>query len=885
MANAQNILPEGFEKEFQVLLKNLGLADKEVEKLIGSINELKGANQGAATSQSGLADKTKKLTSVEKELQKIEKASQKVNVEVAKAQIQLTEKRKAARKEAEKLLRIQKKTSFTEKLGGAFKAAALQVTAIIAALSGVIKAAKAYVKLVSEVNKQNAQVAATFDLSQQGARGLTTEMRKLATAFDKDFNDVLKSANILAKEFGLEGEAALDLIREGLERGADVNGEFLELLKEYPAQLKSVGLNASETIAIITQTERAGVFSDKGIDAIKEAGIRLRELTPATAAALDGIGLSSKEIERSLADGSKSLFQVTQEVSQKLSELPPQSKVVGTAIADIFGGAGEDAGLRFLTSLKDINTELSEVESSLSEDQKATIRLKEAWEDFQTTSVGSGGILTSIKNGLANLIVGLIQFRNNFVESFNDAIRSSSILRAAITTLVEAIKLNFKTIFKTIKLTLIDPFIAAFNLISEVSEKGIRNVDLGKVLKPFKEDTLAIVDNFKQAGITIADAFKGDNIEKYLLMQKDVGEVISYNAKVLSDQVEAQKELNKASEASEGSTPLLSPISPIAPGEVKSSKKPEDIANQQILAQTLFYQQGKQNAQEYAFALLEIERNRLNQELALKIQNKDLTITEEISLRERLAEINDEFNEIELEKEQEKQDQIIEKRRATVDVTQSLANSLFDFGSALGDRELANLEKRRDKGLITEEQFAKKQAEIKRKQAIADKIQALFNIAISGAQWIVQLGAQLGVAAPPFQIAAGIATAAQAGVVLAQPLPPPAFREGGTMPYDGVAKTSEEGSELYMKPSGEIGLTPAFENLQRWPAGTEFLDHETTKSILKDDNSDMILAELKATREAIQNKAEYHSNVTERGMDYFVKRGKNRQNFIDKNFR
>ena len=79
--------------------------------------------------------------------------------------------------------------------------------------------------------------------------------------------------------------------------------------------------------------------------------------------ALEGIGLNSKKIQKELQSGSITTFEVMQLVSDKLNELPESSAAVGTAIADIFGGPGEDAGLKYIRTLKDISTNLDEVKA------------------------------------------------------------------------------------------------------------------------------------------------------------------------------------------------------------------------------------------------------------------------------------------------------------------------------------------------------------------------------------------------------------------------------------------------------------------------------------------------------------------------------------------
>ena len=194
------------------------------------------------------------------------------------------------------------------------------------------------------------------DKSGDDLKAYRSEVQALADYYGKDFKEVLISANTVSKQFGITSEKALQIIKDGFIAGADANGEFLDSLKEYPAYFKEAGISADQFVAIIAETNKQGIFSDKGIDTIKEANIRLREMTDSTAAALEGIGLNSKKIQKELQSGSITTFEVMQLVSDKLNELPESSAAVGTAIADIFGGPGEDAGLKYIRTLKDIST-------------------------------------------------------------------------------------------------------------------------------------------------------------------------------------------------------------------------------------------------------------------------------------------------------------------------------------------------------------------------------------------------------------------------------------------------------------------------------------------------------------------------------------------------
>ena len=285
-------------------------------------------------------------------------------------------------------------------------------------------------------------------------KAFRNQVQAVADTFNADFKETLISANALAKQFGISADEAIQLIQDGFIAGGDANGEFLNTLKEYPAYFKEAGISASQFVAIVAETNKVGIFSDKGVDAIKEGNLRLREMTTATAAALDGIGISSTQVQKDLQTGAKTTFQVMQEVSAKLAELPDSAQSVGVAIADIFGGPGEDAGLQYLRTLKDISTDLDTVKSKagelgrLQEEQlQSEIELQNALAGlFDATGGSFEGFTTSIKvfinQGLTALIKGVVSLINYVIELYNE----SNLFRAFVVALPEV----FKTVFNTI---------------------------------------------------------------------------------------------------------------------------------------------------------------------------------------------------------------------------------------------------------------------------------------------------------------------------------------------------------------------------------------------------------------------------------------------------
>lgn len=196
----------------------------------------------------------------------------------------------------------------------------------------------------------------------QDAKLFRDEIQGVADVFDKEFKPTLQAVDALAANFGIGWGEALQVVKDGFVAGADLNGDFLNKLQQYPQYFKEAGLTAQQFVAIITQT-RSGIFTDKGLEAIKMANTRIREMSTSTAEALDNLGISSKQVVEDLESGARTTFDVLQEVSARLGELPDNAQVVGEALKDVFGKKGADAGLALIRSLKDINTNLEEVKA------------------------------------------------------------------------------------------------------------------------------------------------------------------------------------------------------------------------------------------------------------------------------------------------------------------------------------------------------------------------------------------------------------------------------------------------------------------------------------------------------------------------------------------
>jgi hypothetical protein len=236
--------------------------------------------------------------------------------------------------------------------------------------------------LVNDTNNLQKSVQQLTGATGDELTSLTAKIGAISETFDSDFNETLKAANALAKGMGISTEEALKVVEDGFLDGANASGELLAQLTEYPGFFKEAGYNAKEMADFIALSTKEGIFSDKGADLVKEFGLRIREMTPAAKDALKAIGLSGDELQAGLKSGAITQKEALEIVSKQMGKFSEQSSEVGQTIADVFGGPGEDAGVRFIKLLGDTEAALKDVGGAMTDqrrDQEASLKMTEMY--------------------------------------------------------------------------------------------------------------------------------------------------------------------------------------------------------------------------------------------------------------------------------------------------------------------------------------------------------------------------------------------------------------------------------------------------------------------------------------------------------------------------
>ena len=342
-----------------------------------------------------------------------------------------------------------------------------------------------------------------------------------ADTMGKDFNDVLATADNLMSNYHLSGEEAMKVINDGFASGADLSGDMLQKIQQYAPTFHDAGISADQMVAIIQQT-RSGIFSDKGLDIIDMASKKIREMSSGTASSLDAIGISSKQVQEDLAKGTKSTFDVIQEVSTKMKNFGADSQQVGDVLKNVFGKQGAQAGIQLIEQLDTMSTSLDEVKKQTGawgETQLENIKLHKELNSYLSSmfDMSQHGFEEMIEKGkmfgtkiLVQIMKGLFNTINYFIDWYNESL----LLRGAI----NAIGMNFRLMWNAVKLVcnlVIDAFkrmgFAAKGMLDIL--EGIVTFDLSKAQKGFKEmfDISGTIKeawhDIKNAGIEIGNSF------------------------------------------------------------------------------------------------------------------------------------------------------------------------------------------------------------------------------------------------------------------------------------------------------------------------------------------------------------------------------------------
>lgn len=383
---------------------------------------------------------------------------------------------------------------------------------VFIALAGIAGAGVAF-KWFFDYNKgieESTRLTREFlGITGDSLKAVRSEIQATADTYGKDYKEVLEAVDVLTSQYGYDTQEALKIINDGFQSGADLNGDMIAKIKQYAPAFHDADIAGKELVATIQQT-RSGIFSDKGMELIQMGSKKIREMSTATAGALDAIGISSKKVQADLESGSKSTYDVIKMISTRLKELPQNSQAVGNVLKDVFGRQGANAGLKMIEQLDTMNTDLEKLKGTTGEYGEKMNEQREANEElnkvlsamFDMSDKGFGEMLISVKTltvqGITKLLKGVINVINYLIDLYNE----SMVVRAGVQLIVR----SFKNLWNTIKLV--------FNLIIDGvksiarSFKGLADIVEGVVTLSFDKIKSGVNQIMSNYGKTIKEGWK-----------------------------------------------------------------------------------------------------------------------------------------------------------------------------------------------------------------------------------------------------------------------------------------------------------------------------------------------------------------------------------------
>ena len=395
-------------------------------------------------------------------------------------------------------------------------------TAAVASISAAIEGAKWFYKYNMEVEEAQRLTREFFNIQGDELVHTQSQISALAEQFGKDYKEVLGTVESLTNQYGISTAEAINVIKDGLQAGADLNGTFLSQIQQYGPAFSDAGASVKDLVASITQT-RSGIFNEAGMGLIQTATNRIRTMSTATQSALNSIGISSKQLEADLISGKTSILEAIKMISGKIKELPENSMQVGQVMKAVFGKTASNEGMKLVKTLADMSTNMEELKGvtgeygELQREQvEAQAELNEKMSKF--FGLGENGFdeitmkakIFGVK-ALSKIIDYTVKIINYFIDLYNE----SKVFRAGI----ENIKNNFKSTWEVFKFgvyLVIDGFKGMGRMAKAWGKiiEGALTPDINKITTGIKElwdaykDTwIEIGNDAKKMGANVRDNF------------------------------------------------------------------------------------------------------------------------------------------------------------------------------------------------------------------------------------------------------------------------------------------------------------------------------------------------------------------------------------------
>lgn len=177
-------------------------------------------------------------------------------------------------------------------------------------------------KSFEDIAQSMSLVKQATGLTGQELEKTTQNALMLRDTFGAEVNESIRSADQLMKQFGISSDEAMTLIAQGYQNGLDKSGDYLDTLNEYSVYFKSLGYDAEGFFNTLVAGSENGAFNlDKVADAVKEFGIRTKDMSVSSKEGFESLGFNADEMFAKFAKGGADAQEATQQVFGALGKL------------------------------------------------------------------------------------------------------------------------------------------------------------------------------------------------------------------------------------------------------------------------------------------------------------------------------------------------------------------------------------------------------------------------------------------------------------------------------------------------------------------------------------------------------------------------------------
>ena len=303
---------------------------------------------------------------------------------------------------------------------------ALMYSGIGAGIAIIGKATQEWAAYNAELAKQDQITTVTTGLKDDDAKRMTDTMRALSDTYNVDFRDAINAANTLMSQFGVSGDEAIRLIKDGM-KGMIYGdgGKLLSMIQQYAPAFQSAGVSASQLVAVIHNSE-GGIFTDQNMNAIVMGIKNIRLMTKSTSEALAKLGLDGQDMAKKMSNGSMTVFDALKIVASQLKNVDSNSQAAGEVMQQVFGRQGAMAGTNLAKAIDTLNTNLEDTKKQLGDVGDAYDKLQEANERLNVAirdAFGYDGwdqMATGIKSKLVTALATVIEQLGEIRQWFSD---------------------------------------------------------------------------------------------------------------------------------------------------------------------------------------------------------------------------------------------------------------------------------------------------------------------------------------------------------------------------------------------------------------------------------------------------------------------------------